>query len=290
MAFKEKIAIGTAQFGLNYGISNQAGQSSFRDVCEILQVAATNNLDTLDTAVAYGNSQQVLGEALTETGLTFKIVSKLSGREGPVAETLGESLEKLQLENLYGCLFHDFKNFQNQPQLFNDLLEKQSQGKISKIGFSLYYPEQAEFLLNSNLKFNLVQVPYSLFDQRFQSVFEKLKKAGVEIHTRSVFLQGLFFLTPENLHPYFKEIQPQLEAVKTFASENQIPLSLMLLSFAVLNPYIDKIVLGVENADQLRQNLKFEEHLAQVKKLYTQLELFALNYEQYLLPFNWKTN
>jgi aryl-alcohol dehydrogenase-like predicted oxidoreductase len=285
--FLKKLAIGTAQFGLNYGISNQVGQSSFEDVCEILQLAE-KHLDTLDTATAYGNSENVLGQALNETDTHFKVITKLAGKEESVRETVGNSLEKLGLEKLEGCLIHSFDNYLTQPESFPELQQLKAEGKISKVGFSLYYPQQAQYLLEKNVAFDLVQVPYSLFDQRFQTVFKKLKKAGVEIHTRSVFLQGLFFLEPEKTSPYFQEIMPQLQAVKSFAKTHEIPLNHLLLGFAALNPAIDRIVIGVENAGQLQQNFDFVKYLPQLKKLYPELEKFALEKEEFLLPFNWK--
>ena len=258
--FLQKIAIGTAQFGLNYGISNQSGQSSFEAVCEILLEAQKLGIDTLDTAAAYGNSETVLGDALTKTGTHFNIITKVSGKEDSVAKTLGYSLEKLQSRSIYGCWFHDYNAWKNNSQLLEELQEFKAESKISKVGFSLYNPEQAEELLAQNIAFDLVQVPYSLFDQRFETVFQKLQKVGVEIHTRSVFLQGLFFLEPEKTNPYFKEILPEIAAVKAFASQHKIPLNLLLLGFAALNPNIDKVVIGVENATQLKANTAFEEY------------------------------
>ena len=286
--FLRKIAIGTAQFGLNYGISNLDGQSSFAEVCNILNKAADLGIDTLDTAAAYGNSESVLGEALKETNQKFNLVTKLSGKDEPVAETVGKSLEKLGATSVYGCLFHDFKAWQQEPQLLDALQNLKAEGKISKVGFSLYYPAQAEELLAKNVAFDLVQVPYSLFDQRFETVFPELKKVGVEIHTRSVFLQGLFFLEPEKTSSYFKEILPQISAVNRYAEKHKIPLNLLLLGFAVLHPDIDKIVIGVENAAQLEQNAAFINYLPQIEKLYQVLQNFALEKEEFLLPFNWK--
>lgn len=286
---QEKLAIGTAQFGLSYGISNQVGQTSFQDVCDILTLANASQIDTLDTAVAYGNSQHVLGQALTQTGLSFKVVSKLSGKEGPIQETVANSLQNLETRNLYGCLFHDFNAFREFPRKLEELQELQQKGLVNKIGFSLYYPDQAEYLLQQDLHFQLVQVPYSMFDQRFKTVFKTLKKRGVEIHVRSVFLQGLFFLNSGNTPQYFKEILPELTAVKSFAEKHQIPLQHFLLGFAALNPDIDKIVIGVENAGQFRQNLDYKTYLPQIETLYPELEAFALDKAEYLLPFNWKT-
>ncbi|MFC5271738.1 aldo/keto reductase [Adhaeribacter terreus] len=286
--YLKKIALGTAQFGLNYGISNQTGQSSFDTVCEVLNKAQTLGIETLDTAAAYGNSETVLGEALTKTGTSFNIITKLSGKEGSVEKTVGNSLKKLQSKSVYGCLFHDYNSWKQEPQLLNELQKLKAEGKIQKLGFSLYYPQQAEELLEKNIAFDLVQVPYSLFDQRFETVFKKLKKVGVEIHSRSVFFQGLFFLEPGKTSPYFQEILPQIAAVKAFAEKQNISLNLLLLGFAVLNSAIDKIVIGVENAMQLEQNAAFINYLPQIEKLYPELQKFALEKEEFLLPFNWK--
>lgn len=286
--FLKKIALGTVQFGLPYGISNRAGQSNFEEVCQILKTAASLGINTLDTASAYGNSEEVLGKAMAASGTCFQIVTKVSGKEEDLNKTLAKSLQKLGTGQVHGCLFQDYAAYQVQPEMLEELQQLKAAGKISKIGFSLYYPWQAEELLKKNTKFDLVQVPYNLFDRRFETVFDKLKKLGVEIHTRSAFLQGLFFLEPENTGPFFREVQPAIVAIKQLASQERIPLSLLLLGFAALNPFIDKVVIGVENASQLTENAAFADYISQLEKLYPELQQFAQENEEILLPFNWK--
>ena len=152
---------------------------------------------------------------------------------------------------------------------------------VRKIGFSLYTPEQLRKLLDKNFIPDIVQVPYNLFDRRFEGEFEMLKTLGVEIHTRSVFLQGLFFLEPNLLPAHFNRAKPLLEKLrKTFDDK---ALAGQLLNFCMRNPSIDKIVIGVNQASQLASNIS---HL-NLSSTDLNWSEFQLSDESILLPYNW---
>ena len=106
-----------------------------------------------------------------------------------------ESLNRLNLKKVYGALFHVFDDFNKNKQLYEKLNNFKKDGLVEKIGFSLYFPEQLEQLINSKIDIDIIQVSYSIFDQRFVKYFKDLKMLGIEIHVRSVFLHGLYFKT-----------------------------------------------------------------------------------------------
>lgn len=284
-----KLALGTVQFGLDYGINNQHGQVSYQNVKEILTLAHRNGIGLLDTAVAYGDSEAVLGKALQELQLPFDVVSKLPPKmtQGEVVTVLNKSLERLQIDRLYACLFHNFEDFEQTPALFDELVQAKHQGKVNKVGFSVYYPQQITFLLKKGIPFDLVQLPYNVFDQRFGELFPLLKEQGIEIHTRSTFLQGLFFKNRDILPKHFNSVANKIESLRQLSKTHQIPLAVLLLNFVQLQPDIDQVVIGVDLPQHLKDNLISVDFLEKTRNIYSDLQQLKENNEQIILPFHW---
>ena len=287
--FAHKLALGTVQFGLDYGISNATGKITPVEVAGILGLAKASGINLLDTAAAYGESEQVLGEQLREGKLQFNVVSKLPNcAADKVKVTFQNSLTRLGLSELYGYLVHDFEWFRQQSAIWQELRRLKQEGKVQKIGFSVYLPEQVNWLLETEFVPDLIQVPYSLFDQRFAPLFPVLQERGVEVHVRSVFLQGLFFLSPENLRPHFASVKTKLTQVRQLFAAHQIPVAAGLLCFAWLCEGIDKLVIGVESLQNLRENLAAEKWLEKTREIYPELLQFAEIDPAIILPTNWK--
>ena len=188
-----KLVLGTVQFGLDYGINNQFGQVHQDEVGQILRWAKKSGINTFDTSSAYGSSESVLGRSLSENNLQFQIISKYPQSKENVATVFASSIEKLHQQKLYGYLVHHFEFYQSHPQLWEEMKQLKAEGKVEKIGFSLYDINQLQYLLDNRVEFDILQFPYNLFDRQFDVYLPQLKQSGVEIHTRSVFLQGLFF-------------------------------------------------------------------------------------------------
>lgn len=248
-----KIALGTVQFGLSYGIGNKEGQTSEREVMEILSVAKANGVDTLDTAFLYGESESVLGRT---AGHDFKIISKFPDVQSAdqLYKSLNTSLKRLNVERLYGYMAHRSVSFQH-GGVWEALQVLKQSGKVEKIGYSLYHPHELAFLLEQGMEPDIIQVPFNILDQRFASLLEMLHAKGVEIHTRSAFLQGLFFQTPSSLHSFFDPVVPFLESMNHQFTSNAAKAN-ALLRFCVKQHMIDKVVIGVNNASQLTTNLE----------------------------------
>jgi aryl-alcohol dehydrogenase-like predicted oxidoreductase len=283
-----KLALGTVQFGLDYGINNKNGQTKPEDVYKILDLARSSGILTLDTAYAYGNSEVVIGKYLEEHS-GFSIVSKIPNKENlNIKLVYEESRERLHQDTIYGYLYHNFSIYEENPHTFQELLSLKKEGKVSKIGFSLYYPSELRKILDENLDIDLIQVPYSIFDQRFQKHFSELKARGIEIHVRSVFLQGLVFKKPEDLDPDFLLIKPKLEKLIKIAKDSKVPISALCLNFATLNPLIDKVVIGVDTLENLQENLHDLELNNLVFQWYNDLKELSETNEDIILPINWK--
>lgn len=271
-----KLGMGTVQFGLPYGINNTNGQTSAEEVSRILQSATEHGIHVLDTASAYGNAEAVLGKNdLTKFTIVSKYITPSPGKS--IEQQLQQSLTHLQVEKLYGYLAHRPAEILSDKNQWKTLKDLQQKGMIEKIGFSLNTPEELQELLNKNFMPDLIQVPYNYFDNRFESMMKELKEKGCEIHTRSAFLQGLFFKDIHTLPSFFDIVKPLIKRVQ----QQTHNISGALLHFVVAKPFIDKVIIGVENAEQLLINIRD-------MKLGIELDKNTINIpEQILMPSNW---
>lgn len=277
MCLKTKIGLGTAQFGTDYGISNKRGQTSKKEVKSVLKKAYELRLNLIDTAIAYGNAEDVLGNFEMNK---FNVVSKFmpTDKFGSIDTQLEKSLRRLRLKSLYGFLAHRPNDIINCPEKWDELLVLKEENKVKKIGFSLNSIEEIESILNKGFVPDLIQVPYNYLDKRFEDYMIFLKKRDCEIHTRSTFLQGLFFLNPMNLEGFFKEVQPIISNLQ----RNNENLAGSLLAHSLNKQFIDKVIVGVENTEQLIQNIR------EIENAETLPELNQIFSENILNPSLWQ--
>jgi aryl-alcohol dehydrogenase-like predicted oxidoreductase len=252
MGNNNKIGLGTVQFGMQYGVSNTMGKTPVTEVARILEYAKKEGLRYIDTAEAYGCSEKVLGKNDLSG---FRIISKFlpPQKKSSIQDTLANSLKNLKVDNLYGYLAHRPQNVLEDPKQWDELKKIKDQGKVKKIGYSLNDPKELETLLDRKMIPDIVQVPYNFLDNRFRDNLIELKRLGCEIHSRSSFLQGIFFMKKESLSDYFNEIKPTIQSLQI---EHKERLSGALLRFVMDLSFIDIVVMGVENIDHLKQNLQ----------------------------------
>lgn len=249
-----KLVLGTVQFGCQYGI-NSAGRPSEEMVKTILQKAWDGGIRTLDTSSAYGDAESVLGRCIPGN-CAFNIVSKYPKGSGKVSDVFNASLQRLGVDKLYGYLLHHFDVFLNDRSVWKEFRELRAQGKVSKIGFSLYSPEELELLLNENIDFDLLQFPHNIFDRKFDPYLKKLSAKGVEVHVRSTFLQGLFFKDRNTLPEKIKPLGKYLKQLDDYSAESGLGISELALNYNLQNPGIGGVLIGVDNPEQLQANLK----------------------------------
>lgn len=273
---ENKLGLGTVQFGLPYGINNTNGQTSAEEVSRILQSATEHGIHLLDTASAYGNAEAVLGKNdLTRFAVVSKYITPSPGKS--IEQQLQQSLADLQVEKLYGYLAHRPAEILSDTTQWKILKDLQQKGKIEKIGFSLNTTEELAALVSKDFIPDLIQAPYNYFDNRFENLMKRLKDRGCEIHTRSAFLQGLFFKDVYTLPSFFDVVKPVIKRVQ----QQTHNISGALLHFVVAKPFIDKVIIGVENAEQLLINIRD-------MKLGIELDKNTINIpEQILMPSNW---
>ena len=281
-----KLAIGTVQFGLNYGINNQKGIPTDYEISSILKHAKANGINMLDSASAYGNAELKIGELSSDE---FKIVSKFSNviGENELINQLKNTLDALKQDTIYAYLAHNADDLINNPCLWQQLLLQKQKGYIGKIGFPLYKPEQLEVLLKLEMIPDIVQLPYSLLDRKFETYFENLKSLGVEVHVRSVFLQGLYFIELNKLPVKLKSLSNELSQLNVICLENNISIGSLSLNFVNNNPQIDKVVIGVDSLDHLINNLDFLNESKNINDLTEKVKSIKIQSFEMLNPANW---
>lgn len=289
-----KIALGTVQFGVNYGISNKAGKTSQAEVGAILAAARSNGVSVIDTASLYGDSEAVLGQSLP-AGSGFRIVTKtpqfsgqtLDGADAQQLEdTLRSSLAKLGAASVYGLLIHRADDLLPGGDLLVErLLRLKQAGLVSKVGVSVYSGRQIDLVLE-RFPMDLIQLPINVLDQRLlqSGHLQKLKNAGVEIHARSAFLQGLLLMELQEIPGYFDSVRGRLESYHRYIKEHGLTPLQAALGFVSGIPEIDQVVCGVNDARQLREICE----AAQAKVDFREFADFATSDEAIVNPALWK--
>jgi aryl-alcohol dehydrogenase-like predicted oxidoreductase len=231
-------------------------------VKQILVAAQSSKIDTLDTAIAYGDSEQLLGEIGISS---WKVVSKLpevpteiTATSTWVEQSVCGSLQRLNTSQLYGLLLHrpeQLLSLQGES-LYQSLCLMKDQGLVQKIGISIYSPTELETLCD-RFSFDLIQVPYNILDRSLEwsGWLSKLKSLGVEVHVRSVFLQGLLLMNSLNRPAYFSRWQSFWRQWEQWLTETQLTPLQACLGFVLANPDIDRVVVGVDSLSQLQEIL-----------------------------------
>ena len=187
-----RLAIGTVQFGLDYGISNAAGRTNTEEVHKILKLAQKYGVSTIDTALAYGQSEEILGKFNMES---WQVVSKFPACTlDSFTELFTQSLNHLRIEKIYGYLAHNASVLLQNPSLWQSLKKLKNEGKVDKIGYSLYSPSELKALMDMKMIPDLIQIPYNILDRRFESKFHLLKSLDVEIQLQIILSSRPFFL------------------------------------------------------------------------------------------------
>jgi len=258
-----KLGLGTVQFGLDYGLSNHLGKTPLGEAISILEVARQRGIRVIDTAALYGNSEEVLGRCLPKDH-DFDIVTKTlrfskgqitPGDADQLEQTFKHSLLTMSTESAYGLLIHHVDDLfiDGGHHLMERMLGLKQQGLVRKIGASVYTAVQIDRLLD-RYAIDLIQIPINVFDQRLlrSGHLAKLKEAGIEIHARSVFLQGLLLMDPSEVPPYFESIRQHLTRYQEQMRQKGLTLLQAAIGFVAGMDHIDVVICGVNNHNQLK--------------------------------------
>lgn len=300
-----KLALGTVQFGLDYGVSNQHGQVSPLVAEAILNKAHNAGIELLDSASIYGTSEQVLGEL--NISQHFKLVTKIPKLDqgvDSIVPFVEHSLRLLKREQLDAVLFHRADDLINHPKrkfFYQELMQLKQQGVVSRIGASLYQTEQWQWL-KKQYPLDLVQVPVNYLDQRFisETLLADYQQHGVKLHCRSAFLQGLLLMPPAQRPNYFHPYRAQLQRFDQLAKQAKVSqLALCLSLFHQLRKHIkanlniddniiEHIVVGCCSVEQLSEIMAAYQTAKEIDLNKEQLNALASTEQALINPSLWQ--
>lgn len=257
---KQKLALGTVQFGMAYGIAECEGQVGKQEVEKILKFAKEAGITTLDTAIAYGESEEVLGSIGVSD---FQIITKLPGLK-PECDEVGNwvdaefknSLRQLNVNHVDAVLLHKPSDLLTSTgdELYKALQKLKQSGLVDKIGISIYGPEELDALC-PYFDFDIIQTPLNILDRRLIETgwAGKLHKKGIEIHTRSAFLQGLLLMNASARPQKFNRWQTIWDEWEGMLKEKGLTPLDACLQYALSVTEVDRVVVGVNNLDQFQE-------------------------------------
>lgn len=254
-----KLILGTVQFGIPYGINNSVGLLDEKGVSEILCKADSAGITTIDTASAYGVAESRIGNFHQQFNKHFKIITKFS-KEKDVSwkQSLERSLNDLKVDKVETIMFHSFEAYKENLSQINAMIRIGKGHYFNKIGVSAYTNQELESLIDDQ-NIDIVQLPFNLLDNHSEraEVLLKLKSKGKTIHSRSCFLQGLFFKNLNELPTTLMPLRDALTTIQALSREYHIPLGQMALNYVLQKEYVDGVLIGVDSLQQLEQNFLF---------------------------------
>jgi aryl-alcohol dehydrogenase-like predicted oxidoreductase len=259
------IILGSAQFGLDYGISNTNGVVAEDKIKEILDFALQNGINEIDSAINYGSSHAALGKIKNDLEVSSKLPAlDLSAKKikKQIRDLFNISLQQLNKASLKTLYLHSPQQLLEPggDAIYKNLLQLKSDGCIKSIGISVYEPIELRIILQ-NFDIDVVQIPFNLIDQRFDedNFLSRLKKKNIEINCRSIFLQGLLLMSLSKLPKQFLPWENLFLDWSKWLKMNNIHPVHACIAYILCNHEIDNIVIGVESVDQLAQIISFYE-------------------------------
>ena len=258
-----KLSLGTAQLGMDYGINNSTGQVTYSEAKKIIDLCKKNSINFIDTAMNYGNSEELLGKIGVKN---FNVISKfpslpeeIDDEQKWIENRIVNSLKKLKIQNFYAILFHDaeYLEYEKTNKIIQILKKLKSRGILKKYGFSVYNPDIIEDLYNKH-PFDIIQVPINIIDQRSiqPNILNFLKKKKIQIQSRSIFLQGVLFMEKNKLNEIFGEWNDLWEIWFNHLQKYQLTPLEICLFFQKQIRDIDLINIGVDNTRHLNEIIK----------------------------------
>ncbi|MFV1976133.1 MAG: aldo/keto reductase [Candidatus Scalindua sp.] len=292
-----KLGLGTAQFGANYGISNEMGQTKPDEVSKILSRACSAGIQVLDTAALYGDSEHVLGKELkNEYNNQFSIITKTVNLDRDktieeaseiVVDAFNSSLKKLNQKTIYGLLVHNAQDLlQAGGEIFYSKLKNlKEQGLVKKIGVSVYSPEEVSQILK-RYQIDLVQGPLNVLDQRMMSsgMLAELSSRKIEFHARSIFLQGLLLMDPITINKYFSDIRGTIKKFQNRAQQHGLTALEAALSFVLGIREVGVAICGVNSLTQLEEIIAAEKKVTEFRDF----SEYAVNDLNIIDPSRWQ--
>lgn len=260
-----KISLGTVQFGIDYGFTKKKTQE---EVNKILECASKNGINLIDTAREYGDSENKIGDYISENTNDFIIATKLkkitldkaddfNNLNEIIFKSIEESLKNLKLQKLDLLQLHQTNDYIIKNSNFWKVIEKLKKQKIiNAFGVSVYDEEETDYIINNyNELVDFFQIPYNIFDRRFEKLQEKLKKHEISLISRSTYLKGIIPCSIEKIPKELIALKPfkiKLKEIAQTLSMNEVELSLL---FVYYNNFVASTIIGINSVEELENNI-----------------------------------
>jgi len=251
-----RIVLGGAQLGLPYGILNGGETLSREEVARILDTAVDHGIDSIDTAIAYGQSESIIGETSQNR---FNIISKLpplpvdiSNVSEWVHSQVQGSLSRLKCTSLDALLLHrpqDLTGAQG-VELYAAIESLMAEKMIDRFGVSIYSPDDLEGIIGT-FDIHVVQAPLNVFDRRILGVTDQLSALNIEVHVRSIFLQGVLIASPQDRPQRFEPWSEHFALFDEWVRSSGVSAMACCMGFALQQSGIAKLVIGTTSAESL---------------------------------------
>ena len=256
---KNKIIIGVTQFGMNYGILNLDSNNKKKKLKQILNFSKKKGVKSLYTSKYYGDANKILAK---ENLNYFKIYLKFKSQD-LLKKNFSKELEKIKSElkkNDLILMLDGFENLKDRERvkIYNIILDLKKDKKIIRFGYSIYSFKNLKKICYK-FRPNILQCPYNVIDRRLEKkkLLQFLKINKIEIHVRSIFLQGLLILHYSKISKKFLKWKKIFKKFNDKIQYYKISNLDGCLNFIEKNKFIDKILLGVDNIDQLKEIFSF---------------------------------
>ena len=280
-----KLILGTANFDLNYGIKNKYKRLKKKEIKKIIYSLKKNKINYIDTSQNYNNTEKILGDLNIKK---FKVCTKFTFNENIkniVKDKFLSTTKNLRTKSIHTVLFHRPSDLlkKNGKLIFNEIVLLKKKGFIKKIGISSDKKSELKKILDK-YKFDIVQVPINIFNQSFleKKFLNYLKKKKVEIHARSVFLQGLLLMREKKIPKFFLKNSNIMKKWNLWLKKNKITNLEACLNFITSQKIIKKFVLGVDSLRQLNEILNFKKS----KKKFN-FDVLQVKISRIMLPQKW---
>lgn len=284
----QKIILGTAQFGMDYGISNKIGKIKSKNISIILNFLKNKKINYLDTAHQYNLSEKEIGNFCKKTKKKFKIITKYTLSSNISVEKQLEQTHRKVGYYPETILAHSYKDYLN-DKFQSDLKKIQKIYPIKNFGVSLYNPNELLKILKVRRP-DIIQVPCNILDKRFldKKIITIIKRNSIKVHARSIFLQGLLFKNLQFIDKKFNNTNRIFKTLENQAFKEELSIGELSLIWISRKKEIDKIILGVDSLLHLQNNLKIINKKIS-KQTYDIIEKIKLHNNKIIKPYLWKT-
>ena len=251
----EKISIGGAQFGFDYGINNKDGTIPQTNLNKILDYAFSQGINSIDTAKSYGDSESKIGNYLKERSSMWCVTTKVSNLDTSIEDQLEDT--KIKIGKIPDITLAHSLELWRENSFRNELNSLKKRGLIKKTGVSVYNKKEIINILNKPNDIDVIQLPVNILDTRLvkDDSLKLLYKQGIEIHARSVFLQGMFFLSNSIIKKKFGEAFAAIQFIKSIIKNQNLNLAEFSLLFVINLIPVSKVIIGIDSLKQLKSNI-----------------------------------